>query len=98
VDDSRRTHAAWGLGTSSAWHVLNPLSMASVVRLGRGEGIWNRPTSSGSRWQTAGSFAVDGQGFVRWGHVGGSADDAGVYAFDEAVQALRGDGEWKARL
>lgn len=72
--------------------------MASVVRLGRGEGIWNRPTSSGSRWQTAGSFAVDGQGTVRWSHVGASADDKGVYDFEEAVGALRREGGVRARL
>ena len=46
-----------------------------MYRLGLDEGIWNRPTESGSRWQTAGSFAIDGSGIVRWVQVAGRADD-----------------------
>ncbi|PLB44548.1 hypothetical protein P170DRAFT_468201 [Aspergillus steynii IBT 23096] len=69
VDEDRRSYAAWGLGVSSLWHVLSPATIASVVNLGRGEGIWNRPTESGSRWQTAGDFAVDSDGVVKWVHV-----------------------------
>ena len=56
------------------------MSMWSVYKLGKEEGIWNRPTESGSRWQTAGSFAIDGEGLVRWAQVAGRADDVGDLA------------------
>lgn len=59
----------------------------SVWRLGRDEGIWNRPTESGSRWQRGGSWAVDGDGVVRWGGVSERADE--VPSFLEAVEALK---------
>jgi hypothetical protein len=52
VDAEREVYAQWGLGVSSAWHVLNPWSMYSVWKLGKQENIWNKPTESGSRWQT----------------------------------------------
>ncbi|KAF4542125.1 Alkyl hydroperoxide reductase subunit C [Lasiodiplodia theobromae] len=87
VDAERDVFAQWGLGVSSLWHVLSPWSMYSVYRLGRDEGIWNRPTESGNRWQTAGSFAVDGEGVVRWGGPARQADD--VPDFGQAVKALR---------
>lgn len=87
VDAERDVFAQWGLGVSSLWHVLSPWSMYSVYRLGRDEGIWNRPTESGNRWQTAGSFAVDGEGVVRWGGPARQADD--VPDFGQAVNALR---------
>lgn len=73
---------------SSAWHVLNPWSMFSVYTLGKKEGIWNRPTESGNRWQTSGSFAVDGEGVVKWGGVAKAADD--VPYFMEALMAVEG--------
>jgi len=57
-----------------------------VWKLGREEGIWNRPTESGSRWQISGSFAVDGEGVVRWGGAASRADD--VPDFEKAVEAL----------
>lgn len=44
------------LGVSSAWHIFSPWTIASEVSLVRGEGIWSRPTESGSRWQTAGEI------------------------------------------
>lgn len=87
VDEGRDAYAAWGLGPSSAWHALGPRTLYSALRLGRDEGIWNRATESGSRWQTAGAFAVDAAGVVRWAHVAGSADD--VANFGEALTALR---------
>jgi hypothetical protein len=74
---------------SSFWHVLSPWALYSVYALGKGEGIWNRPTESGSRWQTAGSWAVDGGGVVRWGGLAKSADD--VPTFEEGVKALKGE-------
>jgi len=86
VDDERKLYAEWGLSVSSFWHVLNPWSMYEVVKLGRQEGVWNRPTESGTRWQSAGSFAVDGDGIVKWSRPSGSADE--VPDFGEAVKAL----------
>jgi len=80
------------MGTSSWMHVLSPASMMSVYRLGKEKGIWNRPTESGSRWQSGGNFAVDGEGFLRWGGVAGRADE--VIDFGDVVKAL-GEGERK---
>lgn len=62
--------------------------MWSVYSLGKREGIWNRPTESGTRWQMAGSWAVDGEGVVRWGGVAKAADD--VPDFKQAVVVLEG--------
>ena len=86
VDEQREIYARWGLGVSDWWHVLSPSSMWSVWKLGRGEGIWNRPTESGSRWQRAGSWAVDGDGVVKWGGVFIRADE--IPDFGQAVLAL----------
>lgn len=85
VDSDRKLYAQWGLGVSSFWHILNPWSLRSVYRTGREDGIWNKPTESGNRWQTAGSFAVDGQGTVQWSKKAGTADEA--VDFEEAVKA-----------
>ena len=86
VDADRELYAQWGLGVSSTWHVLNPWSMYSVYKLGKQEKIWNKPTESGNRWQTSGSFAVDGEGAVRWTRVAKAADD--VPDFQDALKAL----------
>jgi len=86
VDYDRELYAQWGLGVSSAWHVLNPWSMYSVYTLGKKEGIWNKPTESGSRWQTSGSFAVDKDGVVRWVKVAKAADE--IPDFAEAMKSL----------
>ena len=75
VDSERKIYAAYGLGVTGFWHVLNPWSMATVFKLGREEKIWNRPTESGSRWQSAGEFAVDGSGIVRFSHPAQTTDD-----------------------
>ena len=75
VDEERELYAQWGLGVGSAWHVLGPRALYGALRLGRAEGIWNRPAESGSRWQTSGAFAIDRAGVVRWAHVAASADD-----------------------
>lgn len=87
VDSERELYAKWGLGVSSAWHVLNPWSMYSVYTTGKQDNIWNRPTESGSRWQTSGSFAVDGKGVVTWSKVAKAADD--IPDFQDALKALR---------
>jgi hypothetical protein len=86
VDAERELYAQWGLGVSSAWHVLNPWSMYSLYKLGSTEKIWNKPTESGNRWQSAGSFAVDDKGAVRWTRAAKAADD--IPDFNEALKAL----------
>ncbi|KAF4466748.1 thioredoxin-like fold [Fusarium albosuccineum] len=75
IDEGRDLYAKWGLGISSTWHAVNPVTLWSVFSLGKNEGIWNRPTESGSRWQTSGAFAVDRDGTIRWAHVARTADD-----------------------
>lgn len=86
VDAERELYALWGLGVSTFWHVLSPWSMLSVFKLGREEGIWNKPTESGNRWQTAGSFGVDVRGGVKWSHPARSADD--IPNFDEGLRLV----------
>lgn len=86
VDPTRELYGAWGLGVSSAWHVFNPRTLASVFALGRKDGIRNRNTRSGSRWQTAGAFAVDTDGVVQWGHIPDCASD--VADLNEAASSL----------
>ena len=76
------------MGTSSFWHVLG--SIPSVSKLGKEDGINVRPTESGNRWQTAGSFAVDGQGTVIWSRKDERADD--MPDFKEAVDAVLSSG------
>jgi hypothetical protein len=90
IDDDRKIYGAWGLGTSSFMHVLSPAGMYAVYSLAKAKGIKNRPTESGSRWQTSGSFAVDGQGVVRWGGVAERADT--VPDFEDAVVAVKSGG------
>ncbi|TVY81714.1 hypothetical protein LSUE1_G003657 [Lachnellula suecica] len=86
VDADRDLYAQWGLGVSSLWHVLNPVSLYSVYQLGKKEKIWNRPTESGTRWQSSGSFAVDKDGIVKWTRVARTADD--LPDFQDAMKAL----------
>jgi hypothetical protein len=88
VDPDRVIYGMYGLGISSFWHVLNPWSMASVFRLGRTEKIWNRPTESGTRWQTAGLFAADSKGVIKYSHPSQATDDLGD--IDEALKAVGG--------
>ena len=75
VDEKRDLYAQWGLGLSNTWHVFGPAALYSVYRLGADEGVWNKPTESGTRWQISGAFAVDKDGIVRFAHVSKSADD-----------------------
>lgn len=86
VDEGRDLYAEWGLGLSSTWHMMNPFSLYSAYRLGADEGIWNRPTESGSRWQTSGAFAIDEDGMVKWEHISSTAAD--LPNFDAALEAL----------
>ena len=86
VDPERDLYAQWGLGLGNVWNSLGPTVLWSVYKLGTTEGIWNRPTESGTRWQNSGAFAVDRVGNVCWKHVSRSADD--VPDLEEALQAL----------
>lgn len=88
VDEQREAYTAWGVGVSGYGHVLSPSAMYEVWKLGSEEGIWNRPTESGSRWQMGAWFGVDGEGVVRWGRVAESADERPE--FEEGVRAVEG--------
>ncbi|KAJ4419321.1 hypothetical protein N0V82_005009 [Gnomoniopsis sp. IMI 355080] len=85
VDEEREIYAAWGLGLSSYWHV-GPMSFFNAMQLGKSEGIWNRTTESGTKWQTGGAFAVDRAGKVRWVSVAKTASD--VPDLNAALRAL----------
>ncbi|HVS27909.1 MAG TPA: AhpC/TSA family protein [Solirubrobacteraceae bacterium] len=66
-DEQRRAHAAWGLGRSTLGHFLGARSLAAVLREAR-RGIRNSH-ADGTRWQRAGTFAVDAAGTLRWRHL-----------------------------
>jgi hypothetical protein len=83
-DEQRVLYAAWGLGLTPVSHFLGRHSLAGVLRLAR-QGIRNRHPG-GTRWQTAGTFAVDAQGIVRWRHVPRHAGD--LPELSQAIEAL----------
>ncbi|PWY82161.1 hypothetical protein BO70DRAFT_336502 [Aspergillus heteromorphus CBS 117.55] len=87
VDAERKIYAQWGLGLSSWGHVLSPSGLASVWKLGRERGIWNRPTESGTRWQLSGNWVVDDEGVVRGGGPAERVDE--VMDFEEAVGLVK---------
>ncbi|KAK2001915.1 hypothetical protein LX36DRAFT_569227 [Colletotrichum falcatum] len=87
TDEGREAYARWGLGASGFLHVLGPSALSGVLRLSREEGIANRPTESGSRWQTSGAWAVDGQGGVTWGGPARMASE--IPDVEEALSSLR---------
>ena len=84
-DPSRRAYARWGLGRTSPAHFLGRRSLAAVASAAR-RGIRNRHPH-GSRWQSAGTFALDGRRIVRWrslpAHAGDTPD------LQSALGALR---------
>jgi hypothetical protein len=84
IDADRVHYATWGLGRTSLAHFMGRRSLADVARLAR-EGIRNRHPD-GTRWQGAGTFAVDEDGLVRWRHLPTYAGDLPDPA--EAVAAL----------
>lgn len=86
-DAEREIYAKWGLGVVPWKHVLSPTALVNVWKLGKEQGIWNRPTESGSRWQSSGHWAVDQEGYVRWGGPAARADD--VLDVTEAINALQ---------
>jgi hypothetical protein len=63
-DPSRRAYADWGLGLTGLGHFAGPRSLAAVAKLAR-RGIRNRHPQ-GTRWQSAGTFALDRAGIVCW--------------------------------
>lgn len=73
VDEERRLYGAWGVGRTDLSHFMGPRSLKAVVRLARG-GVHNRHPQ-GSRWQGAGTFAVDRSNTVRWRHLPEHAGD-----------------------
>ncbi|ORY01333.1 hypothetical protein BCR34DRAFT_493908 [Clohesyomyces aquaticus] len=87
VDLERESYAAWGLGASRFLHILNPWSMYSVYKFRKEEGIWNRPTESGTRCQSSGTFATDGEEVVGWAKPARAADEVPDLA--EALEALK---------
>ena len=84
IDTDRVHYATWGLGRTSLSHFAGRRSLGDVARLAR-QGIRNRHPD-GTRWQGAGTFAVDEDGVVRWRHVPTYAGD--LPSLDEAVAAL----------
>ncbi len=82
-DPSRRAYADWGLGRTSLGHFLGRRSLLAVGRLAR-RGVRNRHPH-GTRWQSAGTFALDDQGIVRWRHLPEHAGD--MADLDSAVPA-----------
>jgi hypothetical protein len=84
-DRTRRTYAEWGLGRTSLGHFLGRRSLAGVGELAR-RGIRNRHPH-GTRWQSAGTFALDGDAIVRWRHLPAHAGE--LPDLDAAVQAIR---------
>lgn len=74
IDKERALYAKWGLGRSSLAHFMGRESLREVARLARTEGIRNRHPD-GTRWQQAGTFAVDERGIVTWRHIPRHAGD-----------------------
>jgi peroxiredoxin len=83
-DPSRRVYAAWGLGRSRLGHFLGRRSLRAVAAQAR-HGIRNRHPS-GTRWQAAGTYALDREGVVRWRHLPQHAGD--LPDLDAALRAL----------
>lgn len=84
VDEGRALYGAWGLGLTSLGHFLGGRSLRGVLRLSA-RGIRNRHPV-GTRWQMAGTFAVDGAGIVRWRHLPAHAGD--LPDLEQALAAL----------
>lgn len=49
VDEEREVYAAWGLGVSTAYHLLNPWTQIAARKLGTNEQIWAREVVSPAR-------------------------------------------------
>lgn len=66
-DPDRVQFARWGLGLTSTRHFLAAAPLLSVIQ-GWTEGARNR-SATGTRYQRAGTFAVDSRRIVRWRQV-----------------------------
>jgi len=86
-DPSRRCYAEWGLDRTSLAHFMGRRSLAAVAELAR-NGVRNRHPA-GTRWQSAGTFALDGRGIVRWRSLPAHAGDLPDLA--DARAALAGE-------
>jgi hypothetical protein len=85
-DPDRGSYAAWGLGRSSLAHFMGRRSLSEVGRLAK-RGIRNRHPH-GTRWQQAGTFAVDASGTIRWRHLPSHAGDLPDLAAAAAAVAV----------
>jgi hypothetical protein len=64
VDEEREVYAAWGLGISTTYHLLNPWTQIARNKLGKEEGNWGREVDpSGNRWQIGGAWSTDEYGY-----------------------------------
>jgi hypothetical protein len=86
-DPERALYAAWGLGNSTLSHWAGGRSLRAVAEQAR-HGIRNRHPV-GTRWQSAGTFAVDATGTVRFVHVPGHAGE--LPDLEVAVGSLSAD-------
>jgi hypothetical protein len=84
IDAERVHYAAWGLGRTSLGHFMGRRSLGEVARLARA-GVRNRHPD-GTRWQGAGTFAIDAGGIVRWRHLPAFAGD--LPDLSRALEAL----------
>lgn len=73
IDEERSAYGAWGLGRTSLRHFAGRRSLMAAVGLAR-KRIRNRHPV-GSRWQLAGTFAVDAEGRIAWRHIPRHAGD-----------------------
>lgn len=67
IDEERAAYGAWGLGRTNLRHFAGRRSLTAVADLAR-KGIRNRHPV-GSRWQRAGTYAVDAEGKIAWRHI-----------------------------
>ncbi|KUJ09282.1 uncharacterized protein LY89DRAFT_701359 [Mollisia scopiformis] len=87
VDPEREVYAAWGLGVSTTYHLLNPWTQMAMRRLGTEGGIWAREVDgSANRWLVGGAWGVDEVGTIRYGSASKTADD--IPDLVEACKAL----------
>ncbi|MCP3805078.1 hypothetical protein NLX83_38015 [Allokutzneria sp. A3M-2-11 16] len=84
ADPDRAHYGAWGVGVGDRAHFGGRESMASL-RVLAAEGIHNR-RASGSRWQTAATFAV-ADGVIVWRHLPAHAGD--LPPLNAAITALQ---------
>ncbi|CZR62894.1 uncharacterized protein PAC_12791 [Phialocephala subalpina] len=89
IDTEREVYAAWGLGVSTTYHLLNPWTQMAARRLGTEEGIWAREVAGdgcANRWVIGGAWGVDEVGTIRYGGASKTADD--IPDLVEACKAL----------